>query len=272
MIMPSKYTHSSPRYQVPTRLLQPLWLRSRESFIDDGLVYDPIAARACQRCHLAPDCLAGDIPQKQLLHVTLARLCDQQIHHFLATHPDGWIINVGAGLDTRFYRVDNGRCHWVEVDVSEHLLWRQKLFHRSERYQHCCGSVDNLDWLERLIIPDSAPVLILCEHALLDCHAKQISSFIRALGLHFVNARACLVLAGDKTMTRLGQKMGSGHYQHGFAKPDQAILNALPWAHSALLLSPLDRHCHRWKLWQRLVSKINGFKYRLTPVVVQVRW
>lgn len=59
--------------------------------------------------------------------------------------------------------------------------------------------------------------------------------------------------------------MGSGHYQHGFAKPDQAILNALPWAHSALLLSPLDRHCHRWKLWQRLVSKINGFKHRLTP-------
>ena len=52
---------------------------------------------------------------------------------------------MGAGLDTRFYRLDNGRCHWIELDVTENLLWRQKLFHRSERYQHLCGSVAELD-------------------------------------------------------------------------------------------------------------------------------
>lgn len=270
--MRSKYTDSSPCYQVPSRLLQPLWLRSRESLVDDGAVYDPIAARACQRCHLAPECLAGDIPQKQLLHVTLAQICDQQVARFLTAHPDGWIINVGAGLDTRFYRVDNGRCHWIEVDVTEHLLWRQKLFHPSERYQHCCGSVANLDWLERLKMSHDAPVLILCEHALLDCQPSEISTFLRAIGLHFVHARACIVLAGDKTMTRLGQKLGSGAYQHGFAKPDQALVNALPWARRTLLLSPLDRHCYRWKFWQRIISKMSGLKTRLTPVVVEVRW
>ena len=93
--------------------------------VDDGLVYDPIAATACQRCQLAPECLSGDIDQKQLLHATLTQICDERVNHFLSQHPDGWIINVGAGLDTRFYRVDNGRCHWLELDVTENLLWRQ---------------------------------------------------------------------------------------------------------------------------------------------------
>ncbi|MFL7863920.1 class I SAM-dependent methyltransferase [Vibrio cincinnatiensis] len=271
MIMPSKKTDSSG-YQVPPRLLQPLWLCSRESLVDDGLVYDPMATSACQRCHLAPECFAGDIHQKQLLHVTLTRLCDQQVHHFLKHYPDGWIVNVGAGLDTRFYRIDNGRCHWLEVDVSEHLLWRQKLFHRSERYQHCCGSVERIDWLESLPVPEATPVFILCEQALLDCNAQQVACFIRSIGLHFAHAQACIILAGDKTGSRLGQKMGSGIYQHGFAHPEQAVLHCLPWADKVTLFSPLDRDCGRWKLWQRFMSKIGYLKQRFTPVAVLIQW
>lgn len=119
---------TSDSYQVPANLVQPPWLRSRESLVDNGLVYDPIAANACRRCALAQDCLTGDIAQKQLLHVTLTQLCDQQVRHFLDTHPDGWIINVGAGLDTRFYRVDNGRCHWIEWDITENLYGVRSYF------------------------------------------------------------------------------------------------------------------------------------------------
>ncbi|XAW89454.1 class I SAM-dependent methyltransferase [Vibrio sp. CDRSL-10 TSBA] len=272
MIMRPNQSPATRRYPIPANLMQPLWLRSRESLVDNGLVYDPIAASACQRCQLAPECLSGDIDQKQLLHATLTQLCDQQVRAFLQTHPDGWIVNVGAGLDTRFYRVDNGRCHWLELDVSENLLWRQKLFHRSERYQHYCGSVSDLSWLDSLPVPEYAPILILCEHALLDCQAEQVARFIRALGLNFVNASACLVLAGDKAASRLGQSMGSGQYQHGFSDAAHAVLNCLPWTRSVRLYSPLDQHCGRWKFWQRVVSKLGGYKHRFTPIVTSIRW
>lgn len=270
--MRPKQSPPTRRYPIPANLLQPLWLRSRESLVDNGLVYDPIAASACQRCQLAPECPSGDIDQKQLLHATLTQLCDQQVRGFLQTHPDGWIVNVGAGLDTRFYRVDNGRCHWIELDVTENLLWRQKLFHRSERYQHYCGSVSDLSWLDSLPVPEYAPILIVCEHALLDCQPEQVARFVRALGLNFVNASACLVLAGDKAASRLGRSMGSGHYQHGFSDAAHSILNCLPWARSVRLYSPLDQHCGRWKIWQRIVSKLGGFKHRFTPIVTAVRW
>lgn len=260
------------RYQIPANLLQPLWFRSRESLVDDGLVYDPIAARACQRCQLAPDCLSGDVDQKQLLHATLTQLCDMQVSAFIKHNPDGWIINVGAGLDTRFYRVDNGRCHWLELDITENLLWRQKLFHSSERYQHLCGSVDDLTWLDTLPIPDKVPVMIVCEHALLDCDVQTIAKFVQALGCHFDSARACLVLAGDLTHSKLGQKLGAGSYIHGLSDPAKALLGYLPWARSAKVSSPLEQNCGRWKLWQRLLNKFHSLSQRLTPVVVQLRW
>lgn len=265
-------TPTNKRYQIPTNLVQPLWLRSRESLVDNGLIYDPIAATACQRCQLAPDCLSGDIDQKQLLHATLAQVCDQQVRHFLELHPDGWIVNVGAGLDTRFYRIDNGRCHWVELDITENLLWRQKLFHRSERYQHFCGSVTELDWFDDLPVPENAPILVLCEHALLDCDSEQVAHFIHALGLNFSTATACIVLAGDKTSTKFGQKLGAGIYQHGFDSVCDAMLKCLPWLKSVSALSPLDRHCTRWKLWQRTLRKLGRYKLRFTPVVTMLRW
>ena len=77
-------------FQVPTNLVQHLWFRSRESLADDGLVYDPIAAQACKRCQLAPECLTGELDQQQLLYATLTQLCDSQVQQFLSHNPDAW--------------------------------------------------------------------------------------------------------------------------------------------------------------------------------------
>ncbi|KDN26589.1 methyltransferase [Vibrio fortis] len=259
-------------FHVPSNLIQPLWFRSRESLADDGLVYDPIAAQACTRCRLAPECLTGELDQQQLLYATLTQLCDNQIQQYLSHNPEAWIINVGAGLDTRFYRLDNGRCHWVELDVTENLVWRQRLFHKNERYRLECGSVNDLTWLDELNIPEQAPVLIVCEHALLDCDEQTTAHFIQALSRQFTHAHACLVLAGDKTSSKLGQKLGSGEYAHGLASPVDSVLNWLPWTQWVKAFSPLDQQCNRWKLWQRMLSKLTQYKKRLAPQLIVMKW
>ena len=265
-------TSAHQELQVPTNLVQHLWFRSRESLADDGLVYDPIAAQACKRCQLAPECLTGELDQQQLLYATLTQLCDSQVQQFLSHNPDAWIINVGAGLDTRFYRLDNGRCHWVELDVTENLLWRQRLFHKNERYRLECGSVDDLTWLDELNIPEQASVMVVCEHALLDCNEQQTAHFIQSLSRYFTHAHACVVLAGDKSSSTLGKKLGSGDYAHGLSSPVDSILNWLPWAQWVKAFSPLEQQCNRWKLWQRLLCKISQVKKRLTPQLVLVKW
>lgn len=266
-------TNSPPcAYQVPADLLQPLWLRSRESLIDDGLVYDPIAARACQRCHLSDDCVAGDIDQKQLLHATLTQLCDVEVRRFLTLYPKAYVINVGAGLDTRFYRLDNGLCHWVEVDVDETLVWRQKLFHHSERYKMVCGSVPDMSWLSELNIPEDSPILLVCEQALLTQQRNQVAHFVQKVGCHFSHAEACIVLAGDRTESYWGKRMGCAQYRHGLKNPVSSVVSWLPWIYRITLRSPLEHDCKRWSAWQRIVAKLPFMKHRLTPVLLHVRW
>ena len=42
-------------------------------------------------------------------------------------HPEGLVVNLGAGLDTRFYRLDNGTIAWIDIDLPEVVAFRQKL-------------------------------------------------------------------------------------------------------------------------------------------------
>jgi O-methyltransferase involved in polyketide biosynthesis len=40
---------------------------------------------------------------------------------------EGLVVNLGAGLDTRFYRLDNGTIAWVDIDLPEVVAFRRKL-------------------------------------------------------------------------------------------------------------------------------------------------
>jgi O-methyltransferase involved in polyketide biosynthesis len=52
---------------------------------------------------------------------------------FLEEHPDGVIVDLGCGLDTRFERVDNGRMEWYGLDLPEVIELRQALLDETPR-------------------------------------------------------------------------------------------------------------------------------------------
>lgn len=39
-------------------------------------------------------------------------LFDRWVADFLAAHPDGTVVEIGTGLNTRYERLDNGRGRW----------------------------------------------------------------------------------------------------------------------------------------------------------------
>lgn len=261
----------SVRHDIPADLLQPLWLLSRESLADDRLIYDPVAAAACSQCSLKPECLKGNVSQQQLLHASLAQICDRQIQQFLRRHPDGRIVNLGSGLDTRFYRVDNGRCRWFDIDVGENLLWRQRLFHRSERYRMLPGSTSDLSWLQALPSMSGAPVLVLCDGALLASSESELAQVVQSLACHFGRFELCLVVAGDLCQSPLASKMGVGKpFGHALRDPQRKMLQWLPWATAVGRYSPMDSACLRWKNWQRWLARVPGLKFRMLPVLLHI--
>lgn len=52
---------------------------------------------------------------------------DRYIQQFIKEHPEGIIVQLGAGLETTFYRNDNGKTQWYEVDLPSVITYREKL-------------------------------------------------------------------------------------------------------------------------------------------------
>ena len=52
---------------------------------------------------------------------------DRFIQDFLERKPDGAIVQLGCGLETTFYRNDNGKTRWYEVDLPDVIALRKSL-------------------------------------------------------------------------------------------------------------------------------------------------
>jgi len=49
---------------------------------------------------------------------------DQAAKAYLNLYPNATIVNLGAGLDTTFYRIDNKKLTWVDIDLPEVISLR----------------------------------------------------------------------------------------------------------------------------------------------------
>jgi O-methyltransferase involved in polyketide biosynthesis len=73
---------------------------------------------------------------------------DGQVRSFLEKAPDGLEVNLSAGLDTRFHRLDNSRGEWIELDLPGVITFRQKLREpASKRHRMIEASVLDENWV-----------------------------------------------------------------------------------------------------------------------------
>ncbi|WP_343215618.1 class I SAM-dependent methyltransferase [Eubacterium sp. An11] len=86
---------------------------------------------------------------------------DRYIQDFLRRKPGGVIAELGCGLETTFYRNDNGHTRWYAVDLPDVMEYRKTLLLEPERQTYFAGDAFSDDWIRRIRIdvPD-APVLV----------------------------------------------------------------------------------------------------------------
>jgi O-methyltransferase involved in polyketide biosynthesis len=77
---------------------------------------------------------------------------DSHILEFIKHNKNAVVINIGAGLDTSFQRVDNGNILWINIDLPDAAALRQKLIPDSEQQITIAKSVLDFSWID-LILP-----------------------------------------------------------------------------------------------------------------------
>jgi O-methyltransferase involved in polyketide biosynthesis len=148
---------------VSETLLIPLHYRVEESRKESAAFHDAMG----ERFH---DLIAydwskfQDQPFHRRIMIVRTTTLDDQVRNFLAKDPTGLIVNIGAGLDTRFYRLDNGSVRWIELDLPGVISFRGKLQEPlNDRHQLLAGSVLDESWVAEIKRDARTRVLLIAE-------------------------------------------------------------------------------------------------------------
>ena len=75
---------------------------------------------------------------------------DELVKKYIDQNPDCTVVNIACGLDTRFYRMDNGRIIWYNVDLPETIEVRDAIYHESGRVSTIGISATDPSWADKV--------------------------------------------------------------------------------------------------------------------------
>ena len=136
---------------VEETLMIPLWGRAVATQ-RGGLIDDPAAVDLVGR-------LEYDFESKlnharaimPMLAVRAARF-DEAVRDFIDRHPDGVVVELGCGIDTRWERCNGSRVDWFDLDMPAVISLRRRYF-RDGNAERCsllpCRTLHGANWWDQ---------------------------------------------------------------------------------------------------------------------------
>ena len=135
---------------VQRTLFMPLWGRAKLTKQGNPILKDPKAVEIVNRLE-GIDFAEIDQAFSDFFNaawIIRARMFDETVGDFLTESPRGNVVNLGAGLDTTFFRVDNGFSRWYDLDLPDVIALRKKLIRETPRCKCIAASMFDKGWME----------------------------------------------------------------------------------------------------------------------------
>lgn len=114
-----------------------------------------------------------------------ARKYDEYARNFAAQHKECCIINLGCGLDARFWRIDDGYIQFYDLDLPVTIALKRRLVEKNSRYHLIGTSVLDHQWLEQLAQEQTGQYLFLAEGLFMYLPPEGVHNLILALQARF---------------------------------------------------------------------------------------
>ncbi len=206
-------------------LLLPLWARAKESKQSNPILMDAQAQKIVENLSRTASYKDSfDEMDKvfngffQLSQLFRARCLDGQIKEFLANYPSGTIVNIGAGLDTTFARVDNGLLNWYDLDLPEVIALRREYIPETDRSQYIAKSVLDISWFKDIEKAGNGIMFVSCG-VLFFLQKDQVKKLFFELANRFPGGEAAF-----DTMSKLFMMIGNNSVLRRSSMGNQAMM------------------------------------------------
>ncbi|CAN5469785.1 class I SAM-dependent methyltransferase [soil metagenome] len=168
---------------VPETLLWPLHARASEARRPDSPFQDPKAIKLVESINYPFDAKFG-YPQQVLALRELS--FDGVVEDFLRRHPAGTVVALADGLNTQYWRIDNGQSTWLSVDLPDVIDIRRRLLPDPDRLRSVACSALDEQWMD--LVDADKPLLITAQGLFMYLHEADVYGLIRRCAARFRGA------------------------------------------------------------------------------------
>lgn len=231
---------------VQTTLLLPLLARAREAEKNNPVIYDIYARDLVARIDYDFSKFETFLRDEghQVSFAIRAYNFDNSVREFLVYNSNAVVVNIGAGLDTTFQRVDNGSVLWINIDLPDVVALRQRLIPDSEREMTIAKSVFDFTWIDDIAQQTKGrSILFMAAGVLCYFEAAEVEALFRKLADAYPSAHFVF----DSTSSWLWVSLGNW-----------AIMRKKGWDSSALMKWHLKR-ASRLRRWVDTIKVVEEY-------------
>ena len=112
------------------------------------------------------------------------RQMDEWTREFVTDHPDATVLDLGAGLDSRVFRVNPpSGCHWYDIDYPDVIELRNGLYPAHQRHDTIGVDLTHGSWLDPL--PRDKPVAIVADGVFMFLTEQELRQLLSRVVAHF---------------------------------------------------------------------------------------
>jgi len=123
---------------------------------------------------------------------------DNSANLFISNHPKCTVINLGCGFDTRFWRIENKNCRYVEIDLPEVIALKREILKDHLGYELIGCSVLDASWVDKVIAKGNSNFLLLAEGLFMFLPKQDVKNLLQLIGQKLVRSQLVVEMAHEK--------------------------------------------------------------------------
>ncbi len=189
---------------VAETMIQTLYARAKESKKKNPKIYDAKAIEIVSKMDYDFSKADKDFAMSSGV-IARTILLDRMVKKHIEKHPNTTVINIACGMDTRFYRVDNGKIRWYNIDLPVTIDVRKQFLEENGRVKMLAKSAMDSSWADE-IEKTNAPVLVVIEGLSMYLSEADIKTILSIIEKNFNKVTVLMEIMSPVVVKRIKEK------------------------------------------------------------------
>jgi len=140
-------------------------------------------------------------------------IIDGIVNDYISKNPSCTVISLACGLDTRFWRIDNEKCKYLELDLPEVISQKKEILKEHLNYELIGCSVLDTSWIDRITVNGNSNFLIIAEGLFMYLSEPDATRLLQEIARRFNRSQFVLDMIHKKWTKGFYKKFVAWNYK-----------------------------------------------------------